>query len=90
MKIKVELNKTKKYTAKKTDRAKAWFLENTDKIEQHLARLSRGEKGTQIIISRIKSGTLLPYATDNKKIKRGYFLKLYANKFEILFKGIGS
>lgn len=44
MKTKVELSEINRYTMKKTDEAKAWVLENTDKIDPLLARLFKEKK----------------------------------------------
>lgn len=44
MKMKVKLSEINRHTIKKTDKAKAWVLENIDKIDPLLARLFKEKK----------------------------------------------
>jgi hypothetical protein len=84
IKLRAEINQVEtKRTIQKINQTRSWFFEKINKIDKHLARLTRGQRDS-ILINKIRTekGDI---TTEPEKIQifiRYYYKSLYSTKLE--------
>ena len=88
IKIRAEINeKETKETIAKINKAKSWFFEKINKIDQPLARLMKKQREkNQINKIRMENGKITTENREIERIIRDYYQQLYANKMDNLEK----
>jgi hypothetical protein len=80
-----EIETNKKLSKKTFNETKSWFFEKINKIDRHLANLTKMRRQkTQISKIKIAKGKITTNTTEIQKIIRDYFESLYSNKLENL------
>ena len=84
IKIRDEINEIEtKETIQKIDITKSWFFEKENKIDKHLATLTKRRRDkTQITKIHDAKGNIMTDTTEIQNIMRSYFENLYSNKIE--------
>ena len=83
-KLRAEINKIEtQKTIQKINETKSWFLEKTNKIDKHLAKLiKRQRENTQINKIRNEKGDITTDTEEIQSIFRSYYKILYGTKLE--------
>jgi hypothetical protein len=76
-----------KRTIQRINQTRSWFFEKINKIDKHLARLTR-EHRDSILINKIinEKGDLITEPEEIQNIIRSYYKRLYSTKLENLDK----
>ena len=73
-----------KRTIQRINKTKCWFFERINKIDKHLAKLIKGQRGSiQINNIRNENGDITTEMEEIQKIIRPYYKRLYLTKLEI-------
>jgi hypothetical protein len=74
-----------KRTIKKINQTRSWFFEKNNKIDKSLARLTRGQKASNLINKiRNEKGDISTEPEEIQNIFRSYYKRLYSTKLENL------
>ena len=85
IKLRGEINQVETRTIQRINQSRSWFFEKINKIDKHLARLTRGHRDS-ILINKIRNekGDI---TTDSEEIQntiRSFYKRLYSTKLENL------
>jgi hypothetical protein len=74
-----------KRTIQRINQIRSWFFEKINKIDKHLARLTRGHRDN-VLINKIKNekGDITTEPEEIQNIIRSYYKRLYSTKVENL------
>jgi hypothetical protein len=74
-----------KRTIQRLNQTLSWFFEKINKIDKHLARLTRGHRDS-ILINKIRNekGDITTNPEEIQNINRSYYKRLYSTKLENL------
>jgi hypothetical protein len=81
-KLRAEINQVEtKRTIQRINQTRSWFFEKINKIDKHLAKLTRGHRDS-ILINKIRNekGDITTESEEIQKITRSYYKKLILNK----------
>jgi hypothetical protein len=86
IKLRAEINQVEtKRTIQRINQTRSWFFEKINKIDKHLARLTRGHRDS-ILINKIRNEKA-DITTDPEEIQntiRSFYKRLYSTKLETL------
>jgi len=85
IKLRAEIIQVKKKTIQRINKTRSWFFEKINKIDKHLARLTRGHRECiQINKIRNEKGDIKSETEEIQRIMRSYYQSLYSTKLENL------
>jgi hypothetical protein len=86
IKLRAEINQVETIrTIQRINQTRSWFFEKINKIDKHLARLTRGPNDS-ILINKIRNekGDITTEPVEIQNIIRSYYKRLYSTKLETL------
>ena len=86
IKLRAEINQAEiKRTIQRINKTRSWFFEKINKIDKHLARLTKGHRDSiQINKLRNEKGDITTETEEIQKIIRSYYKSLYSTQLENL------
>jgi hypothetical protein len=82
IKLRGEINKVeKRSTIQRINQTRSWFFEKINKIDKHVARLTRGNKDN-ILINKIRNekGDIITDPEEIQNTIRSFYKRLYSTK----------